>query len=103
MVSSIGGTIFRTSVIGEMNQHIRPRSTQSNRPNLEQVLYIERNLIYLDNLTKSRVTTIDHDDLHSEVKIPMRKVVVEGAKHIHLEKEKEKMTMNTLIERDALL
>lgn len=61
------------------------------------------NLIDLDDLLDSKASTANLEDLFPELVLLWMRVVEEEAKHIPLEKEKEKITLNTLIERDTLL
>ena len=58
---------------------------------------------YVANLVDLEVTTTDPKDLFLELVLLRRRVVEEEPKHIRLEKEKEQITLNTLIERDKFL
>lgn len=73
------------------------------RPILGQIPYVERNLIDLDDPVDSETTFVDPDELMSEIETLRRNFVEEDVKFIHLEKEKEVIAMNALIEREAFL
>ena len=61
-------------------------------------------MIDLDTTTlDSDDTSIEQNELMDELKVLRKKVAEEDARHLHLEKEREKTTMNALLERESLL
>ena len=101
--SSIVDTTFKPNMSKEINQRCGYKNTLNIKLNLGKVSYIERNLIDLDDLVDLENTSIDPDELLSEIKTSMMKVAKEDAKRIRLEKEKEVITMNSLIEKESFL
>ena len=63
------------------------------------VPFMETNLIDLDDPTNSEVTFANPKEVCLEIEVRKKWVVEEEAKHIHLEKEREKATLNVIIER----
>ena len=64
---------------------------------------MEPNLIGLDDPTNSEATSTDPKELQLEVSFLKKWVTKEEDKNICLEKEKEKATLDVIIERDNLL
>lgn len=102
-VSSIGDIPCRPNVMKEMNHRLGYKNTLDVFFNLRQTPYVEINLIDLDDPVDSEATYANPEEVYLEIEILKRRVVREDAKFIHLEKEKEKDTINSLIERDNLL
>ena len=48
-------------------------------------------------------TSIEKNELMDELEVFKKRVAEEEARRLHLEKEKEKTTMNALLERESLL
>ena len=88
IVSSLGDTPFRPNVSKEVYHRWGYKNTLTFGPNIREFLYIERNLIDLDDLVALKTTSLDSNVLLSKIEILREKVVEEYAKHTHLEKEK---------------
>ncbi len=88
----------------EVNQKVGNSNTQQKSSQSTFVPFIEKKLIDLDTTTVDfDDTTIEHDELMSELEVLRKKVAEEDVKCICLEKEKEKATINALLEREALM
>ena len=79
-------------------------STQHRDSQSDFISFAEKNLIDLDIITTdSDDTSVGQNELMDELEVLRKMVAEEESKRLLLEKEKEKATMNALLERDSLL
>ena len=100
-VSPVVNFPYRSNIANEINH------SWDFRENME-IGFSPRKEPYVSNLmdfdlVNSKAATKDHEDLFPQLALLRRKVVDEEARCLHLEKEKEKVIMNTIIERDNFL
>ena len=86
-----------------MKQRLSLENSSKN-PFISKVIsYTQPNLIDLDDPIDSEATSVDPKKLQSEIGFLKKWVVEEEAKHSHLEKDKERLTLDAIVERDSLL
>ena len=96
-IPPMGEPMCKSISFKEMNQQVRNSNTQQKSSQSTFVPFIEKNIIDLDTTTiDSDDTTIEQEELMNEVKVLRKRVVEEDARHLHLEKEREKATINAL-------
>ena len=102
-MSPVGTRSPRPELIAEMNKKLGPKSSFGDPFNSKYVSYLQANLIDLGDPIDSKANSIDPKELQSEIGFLKKWIVEEEAKHISLEKEKEKATLDVIVERDNLL
>ena len=102
-MSPVGNASPRQDLIAEMNHRLGYKNAFEDPFNPRVVPYMETNLIDLDDPANSKATSIDPKEVQSEIAFLKKWVAEEEAKRAHLEKEREKVTLNVIIERDDLL
>ena len=86
------------------SQQVRNISTQQKSSQSNFIPFMEKNLIHLDTTTIDSIdTTIEQNELMHELEMLRKRVVEEDARHLHLEKERERATINELFKRESLM
>ena len=85
----------------EINQQVRNSFTQQKSSQSNFIPFINKNLIDLDTTTMdSDDTSIEQNELIDELEMLRKRVAEEDVRCLHLEKVKEKATINALLERE---
>ena len=95
--------MFKFEDSREVNQQSKASNFQSKKSQFGFIPFTERNLIDLDvSTTDFDSIFVDPDELMAKLEVLRKKKTKEDVKFLRLEKEKEKITMNTLLERESL-
>ena len=92
---------YRSNIANEINHNWGYRENMEMGFNPRQEPYVA-NLMDFDPV-ESKTATTDHEELIPQLALLKKKVADEEAKHWCLEKEKEKIILNTIIEIDGFL
>ena len=85
-------------------QPVRSNPTQHKNSQSNFIPFVEKNLLDLDIITiDSDDTSVGQNELMDELEVLRKEVAKEEERCSQLEKEKEKTTMNALLERESLL
>ena len=102
-MSLVGTRSPRHELIAKMNQIFGLQSSFGNPFISKAISHTKPNLIDLDEPIDSEATSIDPKELQSEIGFLKKLIGEEEAKCISLEKEKEQVTLDAIVERDNLL
>lgn len=92
---------YRSNIANEVDHSWGYRENMERGFSPGQEPYVA-NLMDFDPI-ESEAATTDHEELIPQLVLLKKQVEDEEAKHLLLEKEKEKIIMNSIIERDSLL
>lgn len=96
-MSPMGDALHRLDVMAKMNHRFGYKIVMEDPFNPRIVPYMETNLIDYEDPIDSEATAVDPKEVYPEIGVLNKWVAEEEAKHAHLEKERDKATLNSII------
>lgn len=100
-MSPIGDLPYKLDLANEINHSWAFQGHMDTSCNPRQSPY-DVNLMDFD-APNYEITTTDHEELYPKLVLLRKRVTEEEARHMRLEKDKEKIILNSIIERDNLM